>query len=213
MDILVFLIFILNFIWDLINVLKGCKKERYLSKSLLMPLLLIFYILNSKNINYFVVAALSAGFLGDVFLLKDKLYSFIIGGASFLLGHIFYIIAYISVLSGNLKASPMWILLIMPYILYGIYAYKVIGKGMGNLKAAALPYIIVILFSSFTCLLVVLSIKHSFILSFLGTLLFIASDSILGYSIFISKKKYSDFIVMLTYVLAQTFIVFGFLGI
>lgn len=211
MDILSLLVFILDFIWDLINVLKGCKKQRYLSKSLLMPLLLIFYISSSKDINYFIIAALSAGFLGDVFLLSDKPYSLIAGGTSFLLGHIFYIIAYIGVLSKNLNLSITNILLIIPYILYGVYAYKVIGKGMGNLKLASLPYIIVILLSSFTCLLVVLSGNNRFIISFLGTLLFITSDSVLGYSIFITKKKYSDFLVMLTYVIAQVFIIFGFL--
>ncbi|MCX7883801.1 MAG: lysoplasmalogenase [Caloramator sp.] len=210
---LIFLIFILDFIWDLFNVLKGCKKERYLSKSLLMPLLLIFYILYSKNINYFVVAALSAGFLGDVFLLSDKPYSLIIGGTSFLLGHIFYIISYIGILSKNPKLSPYLFILIIPYILYGIYAYKIIGNKMGNLKLASLPYIIIILLASIICLFTVLSSNHNFIISLIGTLLFIASDSILGYRMFISKKKYLDFLVMLTYVIAQTFIVFGFLGI
>lgn len=209
---LVFLFFILDFIWDLFNVLIGWKKGRYLSKSLLMPLLVIFYILYSKNINYFVVAALSAGFLGDVFLLSDKPNSLIIGGSSFLLGHIFYIIAYIGILSQNLKLSPYIVLLTIPYILYGIYAFKTIGNRMGNLKIASLPYIIVILLASITCLFTVLSGNHSFIISFIGTLLFIISDSILGYSMFISKGKYLDFFVMLTYVAAQAFIVFGFLG-
>lgn len=201
-----------DFIFDLFNVWKEDKKKRYITKSLLMPLLLLFYITYGKSLNCFVVVALIFGFLGDVFLLpENKNWCFLAGILSFMLGHIFYITSFIRIL-GTMSTIPLWYYaLVLPYLLYGIYAYKIVGNKMGNLKAAAGVYISIILFSSITCLLVILSGKTSMLLAYIGTLLFVASDSILGYSMFISKNKYSDILVMVTYVMAQMLIVFGFL--
>lgn len=209
---LVLLIFIADFAWDLINVWKGYKHKRYLTKSLLMPLLLVFYITYAENPNNYVIAALVSGFLGDVFLLADeKKYCFIMGIISFLIGHIFYAIAFIKASGEAFQISPWYALLILPYVIYGIYAYKIIGKKMGNLKPAAVVYIFVILFTSITCLFVLVSGKHELFLAYLGTIAFVVSDSILGYSMFVSKNKYSDILVMLTYIAAQMLIIFSFL--
>lgn len=201
-----------DFIFDLFNVWKEDKKKRYITKSLLMPLLLLFYITYGKNPNSFVMAALIFGFLGDVFLLpENKNWCFLAGILSFMLGHIFYITSFIKIL-GTMNKMPLWyFVLVLPYLLYGICAFKIVGNKMGNLKAAAGVYISIILFSSITCLMIILLGKTSMLLAYIGTLLFVASDSILGYSMFISKSKLSDILVMITYVLAQMLIVFGFL--
>ncbi|WP_168190041.1 lysoplasmalogenase [Caloramator sp. E03] len=196
---------------DIFNIINDNKNKRYLSKSLLMPLLLLFYITYTKNLNYYVIFALIFSFLGDIFLLNDNKKNFMLGGASFLIGHTFYIISFIKEIEVHFKISLFHILLIVPYIIYGIYVYKTIIKNMKNLKITAILYMFIILFSSITCLLVILSGKQQLILSFLGTILFIVSDSLLGYSIFVHKNRYSDFLVMLTYVSAQTLLVFGFL--
>ena len=214
---LVFLIFLADFVWDLINVWKGDKHKRYLTKSLLMPLLLVFYITCAENPNNYVIAALVSGFFGGVFLLVDeKKYCFNMGVISFLTGHIFYAIAFIKALGENPQVSPWYVLLILPYVIYGICAYKIIGKigkNIGNLKPAIITYIFVILFTSITCLFVLVSGKHELFLSYLGTIAFIVSDSTLGYSMFVHKNKYSGILVMLTYVAAKMLIVSGFLRI
>lgn len=212
MALLILVLFLGDFIFDLFYVWKDNKKRRYITKSLLMPLLLIFYLTADKNPNVLVAIALIFGFLGDVFLLpEDKNWCFIAGILSFMLGHIFYIASYIKILSATNHISPWYYALILPYVIYGILVFKFVGNKMGELKVAAGVYISVILFSSLTCLLVILSCKSSMLLTYIGTLLFVASDSILGYCMFISKKKLLDILVMVTYVMAQAFIVLGFL--
>ena len=68
-----------------------------ITKSLLMPLLLGMYIFGAQNIFWPVAAALVLGWAGDVFLLKiESLVRFRLGLASFLLGHLAYIIALIN---------------------------------------------------------------------------------------------------------------------
>lgn len=53
--------------------------------------------------------------------------------------------------------------------------------------------------------------KISFILVFLGAILFVISDSILAVDKFYMSLKYSSISIMLTYALAQYFIVIGLL--
>ena len=94
-----------------------------------MPLLLLFYITFGKNPNLFVMAALIFGFLGDVFLLpENKNWCFLAGILSFMLGHIFYITSFIKIL-GTMNKMPLWyFVLVLPYLLYGICAFKIVGK-------------------------------------------------------------------------------------
>ncbi|MDR7002024.1 lysoplasmalogenase family protein [Neobacillus niacini] len=102
-----------------------------MTKPLLMPLLLLFYILNGKQLDLLIVWALAAAFFGDVFLMwsEKKL-----------------------------------------LLLAGIVA---------------------------------------FLLPFLGSLLFLISDSLLAFDMFTDKKQTNHAGIMFNYILAQALIVFG----
>jgi uncharacterized membrane protein YhhN len=178
-----------------------------------MPLLMLFYLLNASVINYFLLAALAFGFLGDVFLLKAEKQSRILAGiVSFLIGHIFYI----SVFVGNSYSTldiPLWSLLfLLPYIGGALLLFKKLFSSMQFMKLPAVVYMSVIFLMSFLSVLRVWTVSFlSFLLTFAGSLSFILSDSLLAFDLFTVRLKKSDTAVMTTYILAQLLIVLGFL--
>jgi len=81
---------------------------------------------------------------------------------------------------------------------------------MGDLRIPGFLYMIIITLMSFTT-----AIRYDavtlvpYLLPLFGSLLFIASDTVLALGMFKTKIKYGDVIVMLTYILAQTLITIG----
>jgi uncharacterized membrane protein YhhN len=206
----ILVLFIVIFIWDIINIKNKNKKGRYFSKSLLMPILIVYYITAAKHISIYVIAALAAGFLGDVFLLNERKPLYLeLGIASFMAGQIFYITSFIKA-SAGINQIPLWCLIfLIPYVLYGVYNYRILRNKLGAMKIPAIVYFAVLILMSFTCLAVLVSGKTQLIPAFIGSLLFVASDTILAYNIFSSEKEYADIYIMSTYAAAQLLIVLG----
>jgi len=94
------ILFITDFIADVIVAQTGNESVRYFTKGLLMPLLFAFFIAEVKgfargnNLKYvkFIGLALAFSFAGDMFLVSSNSWNFILGIASFLIAHIFYIL-------------------------------------------------------------------------------------------------------------------------
>ena len=123
---------------------------RYLTKPLLIPLLLVFYVVQNPNISWWLVAALIGGFLGDVFLMipdpnkTQKWFRF--GLISFLFGHIFYIVTY-SIYAYNYPLFKWWVVfLILPFIVAALFLYPVLTKNTGKMTIPVTVYLIVICF-------------------------------------------------------------------
>ena len=72
---------------NLISVTCDKKKLEFISKPLLIPLIIVIYCMSVKEFDYVVIAGLFFGWLGDVFLLFDKESCFKGGLISFLIGH------------------------------------------------------------------------------------------------------------------------------
>ncbi|ERI91988.1 YhhN-like protein [Clostridiales bacterium oral taxon 876 str. F0540] len=192
---------------------KNKRKGIVFTKPFLMPLLGVFYLLNSPHINYYVLLALTFGFLGDVFLLKNSKSSWVLAGIiSFLIGHAFYI--YIFALSSYMvKPIPIWFLLfLLPYIGIVYLVFKKLLSSMGSMKIPAIFYTCIICTMSFMSLSRIWAVSLlSFMLTFLGSLSFIISDSLLAFDMFSARKENNGSIVMATYTFAQLLIVIGLL--
>lgn len=175
-----------------------------------MPSLLLFYISCTSSPNTFIILALVFGFLGDVFLMRTGLF-FIAGLLSFLIGHAFYIIALLGQVS--FSNIPVWFyILILSYILYGVLIYKKLLPHLESMKVPVLIYLTVILVMSFSSLIRVWNTdSYCFWLPFIGSLLFISSDSMLSFNIFNSTHRWREVLVMITYIAAQFLIVLGFM--
>lgn len=207
-DIVLLIAFLMNYILNLLFI----KKNKYgflFTKLLLTTLLALFYYFHNDSTNMVVFIALLFCFFGDLFLeFSQKESCFISGVASFLMGHIFYIICFVQQASNGL---PWWVFLILfLYVAYGFNFYMGLKVEDKRLKAALGVYSGVILLMSFSALLRINSVITSkFVLTFIGSLLFVASDSVLAHNMFNKKVKHADLWIMSTYGLAQLLIIMG----
>lgn len=207
-------VFLLTFVMHMIFTKNENKKGRCYTKPFLMPLLATFYIIGAENINKFIIIALAFGFIGDVFLLwPDRKNNFIFGLIAFLIGHISYVLLFKQSIS-FIKDIPIWFYLML--IIYGVVAVTIMKKlinYLGDMKIPVFVYMIIIILMSFTSLarIWVMDINISFLLPFIGSLLFLCSDTMLAFDTFKGKFKNGNVYIMLTYVLAQVLIVGGYL--
>lgn len=209
----IFVTFLIVFAIHLCFTARGSKRGRRLTKPLLMPLLLLLYSLEADVVNNWILLALIAGTIGDVFLLwPDDNRVFTAGLVSFLAGHVCYAVAILQTVdcSGGI---PWWFwLAIIPYAAYGWYLISKLSSNLGKMKVPSTLYGVVIALTSLFAILRVCNFSGwSFWLPFIGSLLFIASDSILVHNTFRAKIDCADIYIMATYVLAQFFIVIGLL--
>jgi len=178
-------------------ILKGC----------LVPLILAVYLCGANTILLPIILALVFGWLGDIFLLKiSNLLCFRLGLASFLLGHIFYIVMMIT------YAQPFNIIVLIISVLvavcYGIFMFRMV-KPTPDMKIPVIAYETILFTMAVFALQLFLSQGGKFgAFVFAGSIFFVASDSMLALATF--RKKALNVPVMITYIAAQLLIVLGF---
>lgn len=189
------------------------------SKSLLMPLLFLYYWTNrpekKARFHILVFLALLFSFSGDVWLMFEGGATFLLGLGSFLVTHLLYIVIFspgtaIGKQKTYLREKPQFIL---PFLLFAFVLLKTIYPGLGSMK------IPVIVYASIICLMSLVALnrkgrvaQRSFVLVLIGAVLFMISDSLIALEKFatgIDSFASLPFWVMLTYALAQFLIVWG----
>ena len=200
---------------DFLAIGSGNATAESIVKPLLMPLLLCFYWLSAsamgKKPDAFIVLALFCGFLGDTFLLGHGK-AFLLGLASFLFGHIFYIIGFLRPLELRAVPPAVW-LLALAYFAYSVIASRTLLPFVrGKEKLAVILYMVCLLTMSFSAMLRCGYARgNGFWLTFLGSLFFVASDSMLALQLYRKAGRAFHIPVMVTYLLAQSMIVYGVL--
>ncbi len=189
------------------------QRVRNYSKGGILLALLGYYVCSVTTPSLIVILAILFSWLGDVFLIFKGVKYFTIGGISFMISHIFFIIAYLP--NVVLTAVPLYVLLLVAlaygtvvcFIFRALKAY--LPKGLyypmmlylainGAMNAVALMQLI-----SRPC--------PGSAIVFIGAMLFFASDSILFFVRFHKDKPVwkNHFPVMLTYILAEFLIIQG----
>ncbi|MEE8808753.1 MAG: lysoplasmalogenase [Lactimicrobium sp.] len=183
------------------------------SKGLLMPCISLIYILfcirQNHTLDFFLLAGLGAGWLGDLFLLKEDDPHFVIGLISFLLGHVFYSIHFLHAIRPY-HVHPLIFSALALYVLYAcIVMHALWPKMEKKLYLSCLVYLCVIAFMSFSALCA-LSVHpvFAYALSFAGSLIFVLSDTLVAWERFGNPHIHG---VMETYVPAQYLIMLGIL--
>lgn len=210
MDIIMLIVFLVVYGLNLYFIATENKYGYFITKLLLTPTLYHFYVSKNDNPMLTVFFALLFSFFGDLFMEFSKEEAFFTAGlGSFLIGHIFYILSFYSQI--NKFAVPRYLLIfLLAYIGYGIYIYRILNVQDRKLSIPVILYCGAILLMSFLALLRMKSVSTvSFILTYIGSLLFIASDSILAYNKFNKKVRHSGLWIMSTYGFAQLLIVAG----
>ena len=179
-----------------------------LTKPLLVPCLMVLVWLQSRTIrgHGIILAALFFSWLGDLLLMLPGEDFFMGGLAAFLSAHI----CYIWIFSREATYHPLRVLPFLMYVAL-LLAGPLNGKLPENLQIPVYSYVVVI-----TTMGIVASLRSTqrpgYELILIGSILFILSDSFLALNKFSSPLPLSGLWVMLTYGLAQYFIVKGYLA-
>jgi len=207
---LIFLIIVIaELICDTAENLNTCH---YFTKPLILVSLIFFFWKHCQNLDsktkQFTFLALTFSLIGDVLLMfVDALANFFISGLlAFLLAHIMYILVFLKQKNSAVKILPFITIL----LIYAAALFYFLKDGLDDLLLPVIVYMLVILLMVITAFLRKGSVpKSSYILVFLGALFFITSDSLLALNKFHTPLPFSNISIMLTYSIAQLFIVFG----
>ncbi|NLM09404.1 MAG: lysoplasmalogenase [Clostridiaceae bacterium] len=209
MDAIIFAAFLVAYGLNLFFTARKSNYGSIITKLLLTPMLYLFYLFRNDTPELIVFFALLFCFFGDLFMeFSEKESFFILGLTSFLVGHIFYIICF----SHQIINPVSWwlFLFLLVYAGYGLSFYRILNLQGNKLRVPVVLYCGVIFLMSFLAILRVQSVSTvRFLLTFSGSLLFIASDSILAYNKFNKKVKHAGILIMSTYGMAQLLIISG----
>ena len=201
-------LFVVVAVFNEIAVLFGRRDaERWLKPGALVALIGVALSLGAldTSVGRWILVALLCSLAGDVFLLGDAEGSFIRGLASFLLGHLAYVVAFL------LLAPPMW----SPVVALVLVALVIVGRrvfhgarvqGGPVLGGAVAAYMAVI------GTMAALGVSLGRPVLGAGALLFLVSDAVLGWDRFVARQPWARVVVMTTYHLGQLLIVIGAIG-
>ncbi|MDC7227371.1 MAG: lysoplasmalogenase [Spirochaetales bacterium] len=184
-----------------------------ITKPFWVPAITVIYLLAAETPEALILTALFFGWIGDLLLMRGRKSWFIAGAFSFLIGHIFYIIVFIRS-SGGIEVfiqHPIFsILMLLPYIGFLLFMRKLFGHNVKSVLLAAGFYLSILMLMSYCSLMRVWVLPISeFLPTFMGSLLFIASDSLIGYRNFKRKVRGIGTLIVATYIAAQLLIITG----
>ncbi len=167
---------------------------------LTLSVLALTKVVGLKGKLLFAALLLSAG--GDIALALNEGQYFTVGLGFFLVAHIVYIVAF----SRDFKAQRSRIPIAVLLAVYAVAIAIIMTDSLEEMTIPVYVYMVVItlmgIFAAFR------GPKSKLVLY--GALSFIVSDSILAINEFMVSVPASDYLVMLTYYLAQFLIIYGF---
>lgn len=218
--ILLHFLFVIIVVGDLIGEYLRLPAIDHIFKPLIMIWISSYFLLFSQGIDKGVIRlaliAFFASWVGDLFMMfSEEFLFFVLGIASFLAAQVVYVFLFLRTinLSGKkpfLRKKPVWVIM---YIAYGIIIYTLLFPHLeGVLKLAVFIYILAIMSMS-SMALNRFGNGHpvSFTLVFVGSLIFILSDSMIAINRFLVAIPYEGLLIMITYISAQYLIMRGLL--
>lgn len=183
------------------------------TKPLLMPLLMIYVYKSSIGKTtariLLLFVALIFSWLGDVVLMyQDYEVYFMAGIGLFLIAQITYVV----VLRKSMYQKPeIGLMKVVPFLLYaGVLFYILLPAGDFTIPIVVYGSVIMIM-AIMARLREGNTSQESYQLALIGSILFLASDSILAYNSFNTAIPYAGILIMSTYCGAQLLLVLGIL--
>jgi uncharacterized membrane protein YhhN len=207
-------LFILILLADLAAVYLDNEILRRSTKPLLMPLLIIYFLEQTKifisGLKPWIVLALFFSWVGDILLMFEerKPIFFLLGLSAFFIAQVFYIIFFHNIrMKEYIRGNALFLLIVIIY--YGILI-SLLSPFLGNMKLPVRIYGVVISFMLMLAMHMMLGKnKKAGWWMMLGAILFITSDSLLAFNKFYAPFDFAPIFITLTYGLAQFFIVQG----
>jgi len=214
---IIFISYFLNGTICLILLNQSAFWPGFISKALIIPLLMILFLTSFKSlknrIHIFLFAGLVFSWAGDIVLeLSAKNGNlFVMGLACFLFAHVMYILVFLLTPGENyIKKNRLYLLL--PVAIYGIVLVSYLYSNLSEMRIPVILYTIVIL----TMLTGAINRKEkvnlmSYTMVLAGAIFFVISDSVIALNKFSNKFESSETIIMSTYIVAQYLIVAGYI--
>ena len=206
-QILVLILLVACSVTHLVFVFIEKETGRIITKGLIIGSLLLFALV-SKVSDILIYLGLFASLVGDMLLLmkKRKLF-FIVGATSFSLTHIINFIVLFRYLPNRISNwMYVVILVLLGYLLVESFR-PLLKKKLDKLSYACLAYLCIVFILMINSFIITLtSFNVNFLFISVGYALFLASDDILTINMFIKPIKKGNFILMVLYILAQSFI-------
>jgi uncharacterized membrane protein YhhN len=186
-------------------------------KALIMPLLILIFMVNTRrenaNVHWYIFSALLFSWAGDIVLefTRKNENMFIIGLVCFLLAHVLYFIVF-CLTPGRSYTLMKLGFFILPVFLYGTGLLYYLYDDLGNMRIPVIVYSIVILTmlaGAISRIKKVSMISYYLVLS--GAVLFVLSDSLIAINKFSCPFKGASALIMSTYMTGQFLIVIGYL--
>ena len=182
-------------------------------KPLIIPALAFYFFFSIRQRNRLVLLLFMALFFswaGDVILIFEAVNPiyFMLGLVAFLLAHITYTFIF-NKSSKDFKPRIFTYSTGFLLIIFGALMVLLMWPGLGELKIPVAVYTLIIMMMGLSALFRKAA-GASMVL--IGAMLFITSDSLLALNKFYEAFSGADFWVMLTYILAQYFIVSGMIS-
>lgn len=208
-----FLLFAVVTIFELYSEVTLNRTIHLFSKPFIAIIPILFVLLSKAKrdiqAKQLILAGLFFSWIGDCVLMFREEYSwaFLGGLGAFFVAHIMYILAY---RIGSKGKFTLTYFVVIPILGYGIVLYSVLAPFLGSLKIPVAVYSLILLG------MVLAAVersnrtnKLSFRMVSLGAVLFLISDSVLAWSIFVENSVVARVLVMSTYSTAQILITVG----
>ena len=214
---IIFISYFLNGTICLILLNQSAFWPGFISKALIIPLLMILLLISFKSmknqIHFFLFAGLVFSWAWDIVLeLSAKNGNmFVLGLICFLFAHVMYTLVFLLTPGKNyLQKNRLYILI--PVAIYGIVLVSYLYSELSEMRIPVILYTIVIL----TMLAGAINRKGkvnmmSYTMILAGAIFFVISDSVIALNKFGNKFESSETIIMSTYIVAQYFIVAGYI--
>ena len=187
---------------------------QFIFKPLLMITVGVYFLSQTNRLNNplkgWIITAVFFSWLGDILLMfqvKKEIF-FLLGLSAFLLAHVSYIIFFHGVrVKENIKSN---ILLLLIVVIYYAILITILSPYLGDMKLPVRIYGIVISFMFMLAMhMLFIKNKKAGMWMMTGALLFVISDSVLAINKFYQSFEAAGIIIMLSYALAQLFIIEG----
>lgn len=199
---------------DVLAVYAGKETVRYVSKPLLMPLLVVLFTFTTNSFNSslkkWIVLAFMFSWAGDVLLMFESRNGnfFIFGLIAFLVAHIFYILFFENLIRREMIKRNYGLSLLV--LIYYIFLVWLLTPHLGEMKIPVWIYGLVISVMLMQALHTRgIQNKKAAVLMITGAVFFISSDSLLAVNKFYSSFEFAGIAVMFTYGIAQLLITMG----
>lgn len=210
-------VFIAVSVGDLIASIISNHQLELICKPLILLSLIGYYMAAAETRSFVFIRALFFSWVGDVLLLftaRAELF-FITGLIAFLISHFLFIQVYRQHRNSNIKNELLGtqkVRYALPIILVSTGLIVILYNSLGPLRIPVMMYAVVL------CVMVLTALfrygrtsQQSFWMVFTGAFLFLTSDSLLAINKFLNTIAGAGFMIMLTYIAAQYFIVEGIL--